>query len=75
MNGQPYTAWHAMVSEPSEMSRTSDVQGILDISDGSSKGSQEQLSWRPLASLRARLTPQKCPIEDAKCNKSSGITA
>ena len=32
--------------------------------------SQEQLSWRPLASLRVRLTPQKCPFEDAVCNMS-----
>ena len=31
------------------------------------RGSQEQLSWRPLTPLRVRLAPQKRPLEIAKC--------
>ena len=33
------------------------------------RDSQEQLRWRPLASLRVRLSPQKCPLEDAICRR------
>ena len=37
INGQVKTAWLAMLPDPSEMSRTSVVRSILDISDGSGK--------------------------------------
>lgn len=37
INGQVKTAWLTMVPDPSEMSRTSVVRSILDISDGSGK--------------------------------------
>ena len=48
-----------MVPEPSEMSRTSDVRGILDISDGSGKG-------QPIAVKLASAGFASCPFNSAK---------
>jgi len=62
------TARLAMVPDPSEMSRTGSVLCILDISDGSDKGSQEQLSWSPLAPHRIRFATQNRPLKSAVCN-------
>ena len=61
INGQIETAWLAMVPDPSEMSRTSVVRSILDISDGSDKGQP-----RAVKSVSADCAPR--PISSAKAS-------
>ena len=66
MNGQAKTAWLVMVPDPSEMSRTSDVQGILEISDGSGIGQPRAVklasadsALRPFSSAKASVRERK----------------
>ena len=66
INGQVKTAWLAMLPDPSEMSRTSVVRSILDISDGSGKDQPRAVKMvsadsapRPLSSAKVSVRGRK----------------